>query len=160
MSDVDRALNVIQSEWKNTLEKQKINAFLRKLFPKAKLDDFSYDICFRFQKGSYICMKRTTRKELLVDCFSYKTENCAIDFSSFLRSLNDIGKYRIDSIGFEFEPLSLKESFLKALFSGGALLFIIPILIENLVQTQFKLIWYVGAALIYIIVVTVYFRRR
>lgn len=153
-----RDYHALRSSWIRNQKPSDLGNLLKKFFPKTNLP--IYDLYFLFPRGSYVCIKRSTRTELLIDCFSKDVRGCMMDFSTALRRLHDTCDYVVDMVDFVNEQPSLFNAFLKALFRGGILLFMVPILVESFIPVYLKLYVYLIFAIIYTILDTLYYWRK
>lgn len=152
------ALTSLKTNWNDDEKRVNAEKFIQKFFSKVKIP--RYDAYFLFPKGSHICIRQTTNNEFLLDCYSNKLKKCTTDFSHALRRLRSISPFTIESVDFESEATTLETALYETLISGGALLFVLPLLVEKLVPVDYRLTSYIVAALLYIIGVTFYSWRK
>jgi len=158
VSTSTNVLEAIKREWRDKEKQEIAEDFLTKFFPKTKIPH--YDLYFHFPKGSLVCIKQSTTSDLLVDCFSHELRICTVDFSLVLRRLARIDHYVIDTIGLEAEQQSFINSLIEASIPGGALLFLVPPLIESFIPGSFRLAFYLGIASLYTIGYALYLWRK
>ena len=148
-------LKIIDQEWTDKEPPKDAEKLLGKLFPYASIP--TYDIYFRFPKGSLVWIKKSARNEFIIDCLAERRSSCLADFSVLLRRLSEISKYTIDSVDFEFTPPTKKGILLRILVPGGLFLTLIPILGEIIHNNRG--IFYTVTILLFILCAYWYYRR-
>jgi hypothetical protein len=157
VSDSSDRIARIETEWHSRIDQANATLELAEFFPRTEIP--TYDSYFRFPHGSLVCIKKSTSKEIILDCYSKKTSLCTTDFSTALRRLATTKVTSMDQVDYVQERLSRWGALKRALVVGGVLLFVIPLMGEFITDTKLRIIVYAVSAVAYTFVATVYYAR-
>ncbi len=116
------------------MDDQQAQKQISESFPSKDLSSM-YQLYYKFPRGSTVCIKKHTKRTYSIDTYSRDLFKGFDDFISVLKRLMNMKiKYSISYYEIEYEEMSKRYLFEKALIEKRGIILILPVMLSTLIK--------------------------